>query len=270
MTKSIIAAGEVLFDDFGSFRRFGGAAANFAIQMAKLDFEVFLYSAVGNDEAGDEILKTLTVGNVRTDLVGRVPYPTGRVAVTLRHGKPEYEIIENTAWDHIPLQKTTRCDALYFGTLVQRSAESQKTVLKLLTELDCFKILDINLRQNYFDRETIELSLQHADLLKINDEELPVLAQMFDLPTEQQLFAGRLAQYFGLDTLVITLGKHGSAAWRNGEWCRCPETPCVVVNTVGAGDAFCAAFTAAILNGKSLLQAQKDANDLAAAICSRH
>ncbi len=270
MTHQIIALGEVLFDDYGAYRHLGGAAANFAAHAAQLGETSCLYSAVGHDPDGAEILNLLHEFNVKCDFMQQVDFPTGKVLVKMNGSSPEYEIVKNSAWDNMEYREIPPCDAVYFGSLAQRSPRSRATIRKILMESNAFKIFDINLRQDFYSKEILKWSLEQTDLLKLNDEELPVLAAMFDLPFTQEDFLRQVCRQFNISIAVVTLGKNGSTAYADGQILSCPVPPAKVINTVGAGDAFCAAFVSSLLNSEPLETAQRKANQRAAWVCAHH
>ena len=72
------------------------------------------------------------------------------------------------------------------------------------------RVFDINLRQQFYSPEIVETSLQLANVLKLNDQELPVLAAMFGLRggVREQLAA--LTEQFGLRAVALTRGAGGS------------------------------------------------------------
>lgn len=268
MPHKIISLGEVLFDDYGTYRHIGGAPANFAAHAAQLGETSYLYSAVGYDPDGAEILNFLDRFNVKRDFIQQVDFLTGKVLVKMNGSIPEYEIVKNSAWDNMEYREIPPCDAIYFGSLAQRSSRSRETIRKILSNSNAFKIFDINLRQDFYSKKILKWSLEQADLLKLNDEELPVLAAMFNLPAAQEDFLRRICRQFNISTAVVTLGKDGSTAYANGQLVSCPVPPAKVINTVGAGDAFCATFVSSILNNEPLETAQKKANHRAAQVCA--
>jgi hypothetical protein len=104
---------------------------------------------------------------------------------------PCYEIKEGVAWDNIPFTQALQTLALStrsvcFGSLAQRSAVSREAINRFLDAMpdgegQC-KIFDINLRQNFYNKEIIENSFNKCNILKINDEELVIISRMFGYP----------------------------------------------------------------------------------------
>ena len=182
--------------------------------------------------------------------------------------------MEGVAWDHIPFTPemealAQRADAVCFGSLVQRLA-SRESVLRFLraTRPDALKVFDINLRQHYYSPEVLEESLKIADILKINDEEIRIVADMFGLGGDDVAVSRTLIDRYALRLVILTKGAQGSEVITVDDTLPQPAGEAEVVDTVGAGDSFTAAFVVAYLRGASLADAQRLASDTAAYVCS--
>ncbi len=204
-------------------------------------------------------------------------HPTGTVQVTLdAAGKPSYEICEGVAWDAVPWTDAlsdlaARVDAVCFGSLAQRAAVTRSTIHAFLEAMrpGALKIFDVNLRQSFYSREVIEASLSHANVLKLSDEELPVLAQMFGIngTVSDQLHA--LVSSFKLRALAYTRGGDGSVLLTPEGRDDHPGCPGKAVDSVGAGDSFTAALCVGLLNERPLTQINEHANRVATYVCSQ-
>lgn len=273
----IVGLGEALWDVLPEGAKLGGAPANFAYHVSQFGLDSIAISALGNDILGDQTVKEFEQKGVNF-LMPRVDFPTGRVDVQLdNEGVPTYDIKTNVAWDNIPytdeLDKIARnAKAVCFGSLAQRSEVSRQTIQHFLenTPEGCMKIFDINLRQNFYTKEVIQESLNHCNVLKINDEELVAIGRMFgypglDIENKCWLILGK----YNLDMLVLTCGTNGSYVFSPKKM-SFQETPVVeVADTVGAGDSFTATFTAAILSGKSIKEAHALAVKVSAFVCTQ-
>jgi fructokinase len=278
MGFNVLAIGEVLWDMLPAGRKLGGAPANFAIHARALGANARLISRVGDDALGVEILERLASHGLPTDTVPSDPEaPTGTVAVALGpDGQPRFTICEGVAWDRIDagpveLAASGVADAVCFGTLAQRSERSRRAIRAVVsaTRPSALRILDVNLRPPFVDPEVVEGSLALANVLKLNDEELPRLADMLGMAgsTEERL-AG-LARRYGLSLVVFTRGARGSLLLRENEWSDHPGVPAEVSDTVGAGDAFTAVVATGLLRGWSLDEINRRANRVAAYVCSQ-
>jgi fructokinase len=272
--------GEALWDMLPEGRKLGGAPANFAYHVSQFGLDSRVVSAVGDDELGNEILANFAEKQLDFQ-IEKVAYPTGTVQVTLdEKGVPCYEIKEGVAWDNIPytpalenLAKQTH--AVCFGSLAQRNAVSRETINRFIDQMpedeNVLKIFDINLRQHFYSKELIEASLKKSNVLKINDEELVVVGEMFgfaDIDFQDKCWI-LLAKY-NLKMLILTCGTEGSYVFTPGE-VSFLETPQVqVADTVGAGDSFTGAFVAAILSGKTVKDAHRLAVDVSAFVCTQN
>lgn len=225
--RYVVGLGEVLWDVLPEGKKLGGAPANFAYhagQFLGMDNTVAI-SALGEDKLAEETIEALKNNNLNS-LMPQVPYPTGTVQVQLdEQGVPTYDIKENVAWDNIPFNNDIQdiahnCRAVCFGSLAQRNVVSRETIQKFLeaTPADCLKIFDINLRQQFYTKEVIRESLQHCNILKINDEELVLIGRMFgypglDIENKCWLILGK----YNLDMLVLTCGTNGSYVFNPGQ-----------------------------------------------------
>lgn len=272
--KVIVGIGELLWDMLPSGKAIGGAPANFAYHAGRLGEEGWVVSAVGDDALGHEILDVLDEKRLHS-LVSMVDKPTGTVQVSLDDaGVPTYTIVKDVAWDHIPFTPkmqdlASRADAVCFGSLVQRNG-SRASVLKFLEAVpaSALKVFDINLRQHFYTPEILRKSLEIADVLKINDEEIVTLSEMFGLGSDPREACRKLIGQYSLRFVLLTKGAQGSEVISPDEVIPQGVGKVDVVDTVGAGDAFTAAFTVAYLRGDSLADAQKLAGEVTAYVCS--
>lgn len=275
----IAGIGEVLFDAFPEGEKFGGAPANFTCHCHSLGAKTYVVSCVGADERGAKARAFLDNHGVDTScLVEDGDRETGVVLVTLdAAGKPDYEIKEGVAWDFIPWtdamdEVASQLDAVCFGSLSQRNSVSRASIEKFLaaTRPDCLRVFDINIRQTFYNDEVLLASLEAANALKLNDEELPIVAKLIGASGSNEDLSRAIAAEFGLKLVVLTLGPEGSLMVTSEDSSFSEASPAEVVSTVGAGDAFTAATIMGFLNGNSLADINKNANDLAAFVCTQH
>ncbi len=274
----VIGIGEILWDLLPDGRQMGGAPANFAVHARAMGASSVIVSAVGDDQPGQEILEELgRRGLDRSGLAVVSGVPTGTVTVALDAGGiPSYTIHEGVAWDVIPWTAglagiAARAEAVCFGSLAQRSPVSRAAIGAFLdaTRPECLRVLDLNLRQSYFGRETVRRLLGRASVLKLNGEELTTVAGLLSLPgPEDRVLAGLLEAY-PLTLIALTKGPSGSRLFGRGVDLSTPGLPVETADTVGAGDAFTAALVTGALNHSSWEEIGERANRVAAFVCSR-
>ncbi|RJP47867.1 MAG: carbohydrate kinase [Desulfobacteraceae bacterium] len=305
----IIAPGEILLDVFPNYRRIGGAPFNFAYHLHRFGLPVRFVSRVGRDADGEYIrsrLKTLNFDDrfIQTDAV----HPTGRVNVVMEDdGSHRFEILPDTAYDHIVLDdmfpdtlkndKSAQCgrkempgggsvdssdagthvwsagnaEMIYFGTLAQRTPESYSRVQKFLAgrPASTTTFFDINLRPVTYPDGVITSSLEQADILKLNDQELFFLQYLFNRQhQETDAFAAWLMNNFGIEWIALTRGEKGSRLYtRGGIRETVGLTSANVVDTVGAGDAYAAVLALGYLRRWPIDKILQAASAFAADIC---
>jgi fructokinase len=276
--KPLVAGiGELLWDVLPSGKQLGGAPCNFAFHAMQAGCDCFALSAIGKDELGIELKDNLHELGLSNQYVQENEFPTSTVTVKLdENGSPDFTIHENVAWDHIrcnnEMEKLAKeVDAVCFGSLAQRNSESERSIKSFIqtTKPECLKVFDINLRQNYYSREIIINSLLLSDVLKLNEDELPVIAGYLGFKGDPEKKLDQILSYFKLKYVVYTLGSGGSIIKSNAElsYMKVPEVK--VADTVGAGDAFTAIFIAGILKEIPLKEIHNMATEIAAYVCTQ-
>jgi fructokinase len=259
----VVGLGEALFDLLPTGKVLGGATLNVACHahalLSEREGQGVVASRVGADELGDEILAQLARRGMATDYVQRdAAHPTGIVNVTLQAGQPTFEIVANVAWDYMEFTPrwsdlAGRATAVCFGTLSQRSSASRATIDAFLDAAwAAIRLFDVNLRQQFYDRALLEESCRRATIVKLNEDELPVLTEHLGLPAgapADQL--AKLRALFELDAVVYTRAERGTMLVLADEVIAPPAVSYSAApnaDAVGAGDA----CTAGILVGWSL------------------
>ncbi|WP_289158062.1 carbohydrate kinase [uncultured Muribaculum sp.] len=279
MKGLVIGMGEALWDVLPEGKKIGGAPANFAYHVSQFGLPSCVVSAVGDDPLGNEIIENFTSKGL-THQIERVPYPTGTVQVEVdQAGIPRYEIKENVAWDNIPYTDTLeqlakRTTAVCFGSLAQRNVVSRNTINRFLDAIPAENkpliVFDVNLRQGFYNKETLCDSMRRCNVLKINDEELVMVSRMFGYPgIDLQDKCWILLGKYNLQMLILTCGINGSYVFTPGNISFQPTPKVEVADTVGAGDSFTAAFISNILKGKSVAEAHSRAVLTSAYVCTR-
>ena len=276
--KTIVAIGEVLWDCFPEGRQLGGAPFNFVYHTGKLGAKSFLLSAIGNDEYGTEVKRTAEELNISARLFQINEYPTGTVIVkTDVNGIPKYNISSPAAWDHIELKEGDKkmiqqADVLCFGSLAQRNKVSRNTIQYLIDNASpsALVVFDMNIRQDYYTDEIIIRSLQVANILKLNEDELQIVCRILgiDLEDEKKSIEEISARY-GVALTAYTKGTSGSYLYNTKEFSFLATPKVNVSDTVGAGDAFTASIVKGYLESLSLRQIHQQAVELATFVCTK-
>ncbi|MCP4766392.1 MAG: carbohydrate kinase [Gammaproteobacteria bacterium] len=277
---TIVSLGEVLWDLFPDGERFGGAPANFACHAAIQGADVTMVSAVGDDRNGHDAIGILSGYGIDVSLIQIIPdAPTGSVGVALdNNGKPTFTIHQGSAWDRLAwsdqlASRITTADAVYFGTLGQRAGDSRATIRRAVQAAAVARIpriLDINLRPPFFDSEMIRESVQLASILKLSDDELTEVCSTCGIRATDQPDAmlRDLLEFGNLDMVVMTRGANGAVLVTSDCTVNQNGIPANVIDTVGAGDSFTAAFLIGLLRGEPHQQNLHKACAIAAAACA--
>ena len=278
-SKSIVSIGEALWDLFPDGARFGGAPANFACHAALLGSHVTMLSAVGKDAFGDEALGILRGMGVDISLVQRhESVSTGTVGVDVdKSGKPSFVIHADAAWDRLRWTPefeavVAEADAIYFGTLGQRSPESRKAItqtLQIAERNGVRRVLDVNLRAPFFDNALIRESVAMATIVKLSDDEFQKVSQACELGEHSDPMETLVAlrQKFDLELVAMTRGAEGAVVVTRSETIDQPGIPVNVCDTVGAGDAFTAAMVVGLCSGASVRSFVANACRVASVVC---
>ena len=269
--------GEILWDVFGSERHIGGAPLNIAAHAALYGFDSYLISAVGDDDLGAAALDTVTRLGINSDfMTTKVGIQTGRCIVTLdADGMPKYKIDEVAACDAIapPRVPFSDFDVLCFGTLALRGEENITTLGKIIDNGGFSELYsDLNIRAPFYSLRSVEFCLKTASIVKISDEELPVIADLLGIEyTSTENVAQHISRRFtNIKLLIITLGEHGSICLDAavGEVYRAPAQKTTVLSTVGAGDSFGAAFLASYIRSRDIQKSLLVASHVSAYVVS--
>ncbi|MBU0715844.1 MAG: carbohydrate kinase [Verrucomicrobia bacterium] len=276
----LLSFGEVLWDIIDDQAYIGGAPFNLAAHASQCGLDAYLLTCVGADDLGRRALAEIDRMNVHRQYVQTDrQHPTSTVTVRLSaKGQPAYVIHKNAAWDFVDVRKDMMAglvaenfNVVCFGSLAQREALSRASLMSVLEALKGVPtFFDVNLRQNYYSRELLTASLQRATVLKLNDSEVKIIADLlFGRNMTATEFARAIQGKFPVRVILITMGAKGCALTEGGSVEICPVRQVAVVDTVGAGDAFSAAFLAGWLRGKTAIEAATMGNLLGAFVASR-
>ncbi|MBQ8683116.1 MAG: carbohydrate kinase [Clostridia bacterium] len=273
-----LSFGEIQWDIYPDARYIGGAPFNFAAHLAKHGEEVYMLSAVGDDALGQEALTHLKKQNLHTDYVAiDSAKPSGNCTVSLdEQGVPTFCIARDVAWDYLTCRgvPSGMFDLLYFGTLALRTQQNTEELLALIQRGGFREIFaDVNIRPPFYSADSIRTVMEKATIIKISDEELPVLLQEIGMTYTEEyasLCRGLVRQFPQINVLIITRGEKGACAYtaQDDRFYQTDAVKAVVVSTTGAGDSFSAAFIHTYLRGDTVQAALDYAAKVAAFVVS--
>ena len=271
--KNVTAIGEIIFDIYPGYKTPGGAPLNFIYHINKLTGNGSFISRVGNDIEGNEVISFLErsglpISNIQID----DKHETGAALANLDQNKiPHWEIPSGRAYDFIetppnPDKIIKNSSCFYFGSLAQRMEKSRETIQSFFGKKMKY-FFDINIRQNYYKKDILESSLSAADVLKVNEEELKLLHDLF-IPGKFDLnkSASAIIDKFDIELAAVTLGEKGAWLFRGQEYDFYKTIASNVVDTTGAGDAYSAILCIGYLNKMKLDKINKLASDFATEI----
>lgn len=273
--KQILCFGEILWDKLPTGRKAGGAPMNVALHLNRFGIPSVVASSVGNDADGNDLMDFLVKTGLSTRLVQRHPdLPTGEARIKLdAENNATFELVEPVAWDHIEPTAELAAEAagsraIVFGSLVSRNEYTRNTLLSLLNN-DLLKIMDVNLRPP-FDREAVvKMLLEHADIVKLNDDEMMRISDWYGMEGSLRERMEAFRTFYGLATLIVTRGKNGACLIHHGIYHEHSGYRVQTVDTVGSGDAFLAGFLAALFDGKDMTVALTEACAVGAFVATR-
>lgn len=281
-TYNTLCFGEILWDIFHDqdqqWQVLGGAPSNLCYFLNMLGEPALLISQVGKDTLGQKALDQLVSLQI-PHLVTQSTTATGQVDISFDRHEPQYQFNTPAAWDTIPYSQSLSdisesIKMIAFGSLAQRHLHADgsfSTLQKILQHYPkATRFLDLNLRAPHYEETRIVELLQLADILKINESEFNYLKQLFSLDTLSTRDAlYQLILQLKLTFVILTLGAKGSIVMSETNFSAQHAIKGPIVDTVGAGDAFSAAFLTALNQGANFNTAHQFANQLSYYICTQ-
>jgi fructokinase len=277
----ILSVGEILWDVFEENEFLGGAPLNFAVSAQRLGNTVSLLSAVGSDARGTRAISSMRNVGISTDLVQTASSVETATAVvtTDANGNATFTFHRPAAFDFVALDESSlseilrlQPDWIYFGTLAHTTEKAEQR-LKLLLNANPYakRFYDINLRDGHWNLDLVQRLSRLASIIKLNEVEAEQLFELANgsLPFSIEAFCRNWSSNYGGEVICVTLGSQGCAVWQNGQVHIFRGFPVTVVDTVGAGDAFTAAFLHGYQSGWPIEKTATFANALGAIVASR-
>jgi fructokinase len=276
---TIVSIGEILWDVFEDSVKLGGAPFNFSVHASRLGCEVTFVSAVGEDERGRAARARAVELGLRTDFIQTAPHAlTGIVSVRVdAAGQPDFTSHRPAAYDAVRLDEAAlarlaalRPDWLYFGTLHQANANSREETRRLMAALPgARRFYDVNLRRDSYTPDLVRELMTAADAVKLNDGEARAIDAMSgESHASFEEFTTRWSQRLGWKAVAVTRGAQGCAVRIGDDYAEVPGYAVKVADTVGAGDAFAAAFLYRLSAGHDAAATGDFANRVGAVVAS--
>lgn len=276
-SPNIISLGEVLWDLLPGQELPGGAPLNVAYHLQQLSQQVAVVSRVGTDEYGTRLLEVMAEKHLMTTFIQKdSEHPTGRVyAFVDNNNEMRYDIVNPVAWDYISydesldhLLKNGDIQYVIYGSLQARNQVSRQTLEKVL-QSGRRKVLDINLREPYYTKETLEWLMANCQILKLNLAELQQISAWYNNTGNEEELISFVAAKFNIDTIIVTMGSRGCIGYIGGQFHYQSGLSVKVVDTIGSGDAFLAGFLACQINNRTPAYSLAYANAIGALVASK-
>ncbi len=271
--KKILCFGEVLWDAFGEEKKAGGAPMNVARHLVQQHMDVAFASRVGSDASGDGLVDFLKQNGLYSELIQTdALLPTCEVTVQLdEHKQATYIIPQPVSWDNIQADDTlmnaaNNATAIVYGSLACRTSTTRDTLLTLLSNTQALKVFDVNLRPPHYTLATIDLLASHADVVKMNDEEIEIIiGGKHSLHEQIEAFHAK----YNTQTVCVTRGGNGAVIWHKSQFHEHPGFKVKVGDTVGAGDSFLATLIAGLIEDQPIQQVLIKASAIGAFVASK-
>jgi fructokinase len=273
-----LVVGEILWDVFSDTTRLGGAALNFAVHLMRLGHDPRIVSAIGTDALGRTARDAIAaLGLDATFLQTTARFRTGTASVRLGPGdQPSFVIERPAAYDAVEITDAMLRQVAqwtpawcYYGTLFPSSAPTRRLLQQLLDALPhARRFYDVNLRPGFDDPALVADLLHAAQVVKLNEDEMLAVHRQAGLPADREGFCREGRRRFGWHAAAVTLGARGCALLAGDDFVESPGVPVAVVDTVGAGDAFAAAFVHGLGSGWPAAAIADFANRAGAAVAA--
>lgn len=274
----LLSFGEIIWDVFPDAAHIGGAPLNFAAHAAMQGVDSYILSGVGRDELGSRAMDEVAALGVNSSLVSVSDRATGQCLVTLdENAIPSYNVLSDTAYDLIEAPSAEALkgfDVLAFGTLALRGEHNRKALADVIGSATFGEIFtDLNIRAPFYSDDSINFCLSNATIVKISDEELPIVTRA-SLGKELSVESAARAlceKFTQIKIVIITKGRDGAYAYdaRDGKEYSCPTDGSKAVSTVGAGDSFGATFLSQYFSGKDIPECLRIASRVSGFVVSR-
>jgi len=276
----VLVVGEVLWDRFPTSTRLGGAPLNFAVHLKRLKHRPLLVSGLGADSPGEQARRAIQALGLDATLIQSTDrFGTGNATVHMGpSGQPSFMIERPAAYDAVELSREITSQLidwnptwLYYGTLFPSYPRSRDLLFELLRALPhATRFYDLNVRPGFDRPDLVEKLLRSAQVVKLNESELQFVHECIGLPADPEGFCRVGAERHQWRAACVTLGARGCAMLVSGEYVQADGFPVDVADTVGAGDAFAAAFLHGLISNWPATKIADFSNRIGAFVASIH
>jgi len=233
-----------------------GNSVDFVIHMSRFGVNASMVTAVGDDEYGAELIAKLREENVD---VTHMQVRSGKTAVFKMdlngNDRVHKEKIEGVMADFALSQEDVQF-------VIQHHALHTNLSGNITHRLSFFREQGVKVIFDFSTRTNREIA---GPILPDTDFAFFSYTQEDEYITEFIKWAKAL----GPEVVVATLGEHGSLAYDGEMWYRGGIVQADVVNTVGAGDSFCAGFMYGKLRGWTIDESLRHGAKVAAEVVSK-
>ena len=227
----------------------GGKGANQAIAAARSGAPTAMLGALGDDDFGRERRADLDAEGIDTDSVVRSTTAGSGVALIVveeESGQNRISYVPGATMTLTPEQARAAVARVQPGVVLTTLEPPPETLSALL---DAGKRVGATIVLNAAP-EAIGAKplLDRIDVLILNETEAEDLLG-YAVSAAKGEEAARSLAALGPVTVVVTLGAAGAVVAQSGETASFPAPRVDVVDTTGAGDAFCGAFAADLARG---------------------
>lgn len=243
----------------------GGKGANQAVAAAKLGGDVHLIGCLGNDDFGKNSLIALKKQNVKTTYVSVLDDVASAVAMIIRTNGDNRIILNSGSNDYLSANSFQSFidshgdENSIFVTQLENKPEEVFKALKMAKDHKMITLFNptpaIKLDNEIF---------KSIDILVINQTESKIITDCYPNTFEDCSSIYLKLRKLGLKTLIITLGKQGSAVLSEDGAFFIEGIKMDAIDSTGAGDAYIGAMAYGLSNDYSLKEAAKLANQVSA------
>lgn len=228
----------------------GGAPANVAVAASKLGAKTAFIGKVGNDSFGRFLCDTLKKYNVSTDgvITDKSANTTLAVVSVNENGERSFAFYRKNSADTLLSEyeiidfHLSNTHILHFGSVSLTAEPSRTATISAVKRAKSFGAVisyDPNYRESLWSSldeavEQMKKPLDLVDILKVSDEELPLISGKTDVEEG----AKYLCDKYNIKLVLVTLGEKG-AYYRFKDCAGIVDGVSVTVaDTNGAGDTF--------------------------------